>query len=83
MVAPMKTRCRACQLQLCKSRDEPPHGQLIVLDPAPTTVPTQTAKVRGVKPWNSRDTAYTCQSCGDALVHSSDKAEAGWRKLAA
>ena len=69
------TRCRACQLQLCKGREEPPHSglQVIAEDGGTQLRPEQGAG----------DTAYACQDCGTSLVHSTNRTLAGWRKLAA
>ncbi|MSO98974.1 MAG: hypothetical protein EXR11_12275 [Rhodospirillaceae bacterium] len=71
----MIARCRACQLQLCKSREERPHADLkAVVD---GSIEAKDSAIKG------RDTAYTCQKCGTGLVNSTDKTEPGWRKLAA
>ena len=55
-------RCAACQLQLCKSRTEPPHAALkeIGRDEA------------------EQATRYSCQTCGAVLVRTSDYARPGW-----
>jgi len=55
-------RCAACQLQLCKSREERPHAAL-------TEMPGDALQ---------RDTAYSCQTCGCILVRSSDATRPGW-----
>lgn len=59
--APMP-RCRACQLQLCKSRREAPHAALIetLRDDAGGFV------------------RYGCQSCGLSLCRSGDLSLPGW-----
>ena len=64
-------RCPACQLQLCKSRDEPPHAALKEMEAS--AGPT-------VKFGGTRDILYLCQTCGTVLVRSTDMAEAGWRQ---
>lgn len=55
-------RCPACQLQLCKSRDERPHAQLkeIGREELPHT------------------TVYGCGTCGATLTRSTDVSRPGW-----
>lgn len=55
-------RCGACQLQLCKSREEQPHAQLR----------------EGAWDGDARQTLYQCEGCGATLIHSRDTAAAGW-----
>lgn len=55
-------RCGACQLQLCKSRDESPHARL------------RESAGDGA----ARQTVYRCEDCGATLIHSHDTAAAGW-----
>ena len=57
-------RCTACQLQLCKSRDEQPHSNLseVTRDDIP----------------DGQSASYLCQTCGVRLVRSADMARAGW-----
>ena len=63
----IKLRYAACQLQLCKSRGEPPHAAL-----------KETAvKVTG-SGFTGAGMAYACATCGTTLVRSSDPAKAGW-----
>lgn len=69
------THCRACQLQLCKGREEPPHFGLQV---SAEDGGTQLRPAQG-----AGDTAYTCQTCGCSLINSTNRTVAGWRKLAA
>jgi hypothetical protein len=57
-------RCAACQLQLCKSRDEPPHSKL-----------TETTQVNMR---DGRSGAYLCQTCGVTMIRSADLAKPGW-----
>ena len=60
------SRCRACQLQLCKSRSEPPHAAL------------SESKVEGVMRGAERH--FLCKTCGVTLINSSDLAKPGWRQ---
>lgn len=62
-------RCSACQLQMCKSRDEPPH-------------PALKAMADGIsrEKFNRREIVYLCQTCGAVMVHSADVAEPGWHQ---
>jgi hypothetical protein len=57
-----KTRCAACQLQICKSRHETPHGALQEMqrDEAKNTA------------------VFTCDTCGVSLVWSGDTNRPGW-----
>ena len=59
-------RCRACQLQLCKGRGEPPHAALKVED--------------GGNKLSSSDTVYLCSGCAAVMVRSADMMERGWRQ---
>jgi hypothetical protein len=62
--APMKRpRCAACQLQLCKSRDEPPHAALTEIG---------RDQLMGARH------SYTCGTCGATLASSSDMSKPGW-----
>ncbi|TAL00430.1 MAG: hypothetical protein EPO08_13675 [Rhodospirillaceae bacterium] len=62
-------RCPACQLQLCKSRDEPPHGALKATDAGGNFANSDTLH-----------TLFLCQKCAAVMVHSSNLMEAGWRQ---
>jgi uncharacterized protein with PIN domain len=62
------TRCPACQLQICKSRDVKPHENLVEAD-------------RNTMP--GADRAYTCQTCGIMLVNSRDARKPGWSQTRA
>lgn len=66
MVQKPLARCRACQLQLCKSRTQPPHGQLTQSD-------SDERLGRRV---------FTCQECNTVLVNSVDPALPGWKTQA-
>lgn len=55
-------RCPACQLQLCKSRDERPHAQLKEI--AREELP--------------QSTVYGCATCGTTLTRSADTGRPGW-----
>lgn len=55
-------RCAACQLQLCKSRDEGPHAQL--------------KEIRREE--LSQSTVYGCGTCGTTLTRSADVSRPGW-----
>lgn len=57
-------RCQACQLQICKSREVPPHEGLVEAE-------------RGTA-LQGADRAYTCQTCGITLVNSPDAHKPGW-----
>lgn len=59
-----KARCRACQLQLCKGREQLPHAHLTEID----------------RNEGDQSTRYTCASCDQTLIRSGDFAKAGWRK---
>ena len=61
----ISSRCRAYQLQLCKSRREPPHAAL--------TESKSDGVMRGA------DRHFTCQTCGATLINSNDLAKPGWR----
>ncbi|MHB1204181.1 MAG: hypothetical protein ACYCZX_01330 [Rhodospirillaceae bacterium] len=63
----IRQRCAACQLQLCKSRGEPPHAAL----------KEGAVKVTGGK-FAGGDTVYVCDTCGTTLVRSDDPGKAGW-----
>jgi predicted RNA binding protein YcfA (HicA-like mRNA interferase family) len=69
----MGQRCAACQLQLCKSREQGPHAAMERSDPQPETI--------NGKPRKGSDVVYTCQSCGTALVHAQDRNDPGWRRF--
>lgn len=56
------SRCRACQLQLCKSRTQEPHAAL-------KEISRDEAK---------RITVYRCDSCEATLERSADLARPGW-----
>ncbi len=62
---PLAPRCRACQLQLCKSRSEPPHAALTE------------SKTDGVMRGAERH--FTCKTCNATMINSSDLAKPGWR----
>jgi hypothetical protein len=55
-------RCRACQLQLCKSRTEKPHAGL---KETGRDLTTDTAQ-------------YACDSCGAVMEWSGNPARPGW-----
>jgi uncharacterized protein with PIN domain len=57
-----KARCPACQLQLCKSRFERPHGGL---------KETERDQV-------NNSAQFSCDSCGILLVWSGDMRKPGW-----
>lgn len=59
------SRCPACQLQLCKGRNEPAHAKL-------TEAATNGAS-RGP------DRHFICQNCAITLINSTDLAKPGWR----
>ena len=59
-------RCSACQLQLCKSRGEPPHAALKAAEGG--------GKLSGL------DTVYLCGVCSAVMVRSADMAQPGWRQ---
>ena len=61
--------CPACQLQLCKGQDEPPHAALKTTD---TGAP-------GDK-FSGRETAYVCQTSAATMVRSADRMQPGWRQ---
>jgi uncharacterized protein with PIN domain len=58
----LPARCPACQLQLCKGRDERPHKALME---------TTHDAVRS-------DVAYSCQTCKAVLIRTADLAKPGW-----
>jgi hypothetical protein len=60
-------RCAACQLQLCKSRDEPPHSSL--------------SEVTRDNGRDGLSVNYLCQNCGVTMIRSADLAEPGWSSL--
>jgi hypothetical protein len=67
-VSGVKTvRCAACQLQLCKSRDEPPHANL-----------TETTRD---KTRDGQSVGYLCQTCGITMLRSADMGKPGWSSL--
>jgi uncharacterized protein with PIN domain len=55
-------RCRACQLQLCKSRREAPHASLKEI----------------LREEDGRFVRYACQSCGATLLCSENLSVPGW-----
>ena len=59
-------RCSACQLQLCKSRGEPPHAARKVTE--------------GGGKLGGSDTAYLCGVCSAVMVRSPDLLQSGWRQ---
>ncbi len=63
------SRCPACQLQICKSRIQPPHAQL--------------TEVKSDESSRGRETYFNCQSCGITLINSSDLGKPGWRQAPA
>ena len=69
---PSGARCKACQLQLCKSRDERPHA---ALSASPVAQTTGRDKSR-----SPADTAFVCKTCGITMIHSADLARPGWRQ---
>jgi hypothetical protein len=58
----VRLRCAACQLQLCKSRDESPHVAL---------------KETGGSPVGD-ETVYACATCATVLVRSGNPNKPGW-----
>jgi hypothetical protein len=60
-------RCRACQLQLCKSRSQAPHASL-------TEVQADQSSRLGER-------HFRCQACGTTLANSDDCTIAGWRSI--
>ncbi len=58
-------RCRACQLQLCKSRSERPHAAL--------------TESKGDSMMRGTEQQFLCKTCGATLINSSDLAKPGWR----
>jgi len=60
-------RCAACQLQLCKSRDEPPHAKL-------SEVSRDNAR-------DPQAINYLCQTCGVTMLRSADLGRPGWSSL--
>jgi hypothetical protein len=65
------TRCPACQLQICKSREALPHTGLKAAD---SNLMEDTLD-------RTRHALYACQTCEAVLLHSTDMMEAGWRQL--
>jgi hypothetical protein len=63
------SRCPACQLQICKSRVQPPHALL--------------TEVKSDESSHGRETFYNCQTCGITLINSSDLGKPGWRQAPA
>ena len=61
--ATIRARCAACQLQLCKSRQEPPHAAL---------------KEVSREGMNQQRVGFNCQTCGAILIRSSDLSAPGW-----
>ncbi|MBY0509736.1 MAG: hypothetical protein K2P94_06245 [Rhodospirillaceae bacterium] len=59
-------RCRACQLQICKSRVQGPHAGL--------------TEVKTDESHPGRETFFSCQACGITLINSTDLAKQGWRQ---
>jgi len=59
-------RCPACQLQLCKSRQQRPHALL--------------TEVKSDESSHGRETYFSCQTCGATLVNTSDLRKPGWRQ---
>ncbi len=57
-------RCAACQLQICKSRDEPPHANLTEVTPE--------------SPHDGNSVSYLCKSCGVTIIRSADLTKPGW-----
>lgn len=57
-----KVRCAACQLQICKSRLEPPHGAL-----------QQTARDE-----HANSKTFACDNCHVSLVWCGDTRSPGW-----
>lgn len=66
------TRCAACQLQICKSRESLPHVSLKAAD---------SNLMEEGKLDRTRHAMYLCQTCEAVLIQSSDPMEAGWRQL--
>ena len=62
---PAPTRCRACQLQLCKSRSQPPHASL---------KETSRNAVNGA-------VVFQCEACDASLLHTMDLEKPGWSQL--
>ncbi len=63
IVSPAPPRCAACQLQLCKSRDERPHAALAEVSHNDTS---------------RLSVGFRCQTCGTVLVRSQDMGKPGW-----
>ena len=57
-------RCAACQLQVCKSRDESPHAKL--------------SETTSVHARDGQSSAYLCQTCGVTMIRSADLSKPGW-----
>ncbi len=68
------TRCPACQLQLCKSREALPHAALKVADSNVVSYDKFKKDLHAV---------YTCERCSAILVNSLDTNESGWRHFRA
>ena len=65
--SPPLVRCRACQLQLCKGRNEPPHAALTAIAPGGGRMESERS--------------FTCNTCGITMVNSPDLAQPGWRHV--
>lgn len=59
------TRCAPCQLQLCKSRQQAPHGAL--------------KEISRNDADGEQEILYTCSMCEATLVSSTDMKKPGWR----
>jgi hypothetical protein len=59
-------RCRACQLQLCKGRNEAPHAALVKIEPVEQTNLAQ---------------HFACQTCKVVLINTTDLRKPGWSQL--
>lgn len=57
-------RCPACQLQLCKGRNESPHAALTKVE---LSAPGDFSK------------RFTCQKCGARMINSRDMTKPGWQ----
>jgi len=62
-------RCAACQLQICKSRDQPPHSRL--------------TEVTRENTLGGQVVVYLCESCGVSMMRSADMGKPGWSSVRA
>lgn len=61
--------CVACQEQIKKRRDDPPHPKLRVVHAG-----KEYSHIAG----GGHDTRYICDDCGETVIHSTDKADFAW-----